>query len=40
MIGNALQALHVDPDGGGAIERPAFSSARLIGSVAAPPHLL
>ncbi|WP_433860203.1 hypothetical protein [Streptomyces kronopolitis] len=30
MIGNALRALHIDPDGGGAIERPAIAAGRLL----------
>ncbi|MFJ4745440.1 hypothetical protein [Streptomyces sp. NPDC088775] len=30
MIGDALRALHIDPDGGGAIERPAIAAGRLL----------
>lgn len=30
MIGNALRALHIDPDGGGAMERPAIAAGRLL----------
>lgn len=30
MIGNALRALHIDPDGGGAIESPAIAAGRLL----------
>jgi hypothetical protein len=30
-IGNALRALGIDPDGGGAIERPAIAAGRLLG---------
>ncbi|GHJ34310.1 hypothetical protein TPA0910_87430 [Streptomyces hygroscopicus subsp. sporocinereus] len=30
MISNALRALHIDPNGGGAIERPAIAAGRLL----------
>jgi hypothetical protein len=29
-ISDALRALHIDPDGGGAIERPAIAAGRLL----------
>ncbi|MFZ3476013.1 hypothetical protein ACODT4_44285 [Streptomyces sp. 2.9] len=30
MIGDALRALHIDPDGGGAVKRPAIAAGRLL----------